>query len=92
MLKEKIKGSLPYPPESAALIIYNFLVKENNGQKQDEGWIYDFHTQEFKYPMAKLNQSSTFWFETKTNGEINKIEGTNICWKIENELFVFWLE
>ena len=92
MLKEKIKGSLPYPPESAALIIYNFLVKENNGQKQDEGWIYDFHTQEFKYPMDKLNQSSIFWLGTKTNGEINKIEGTNISWKIEKEMFVFWLE
>ena len=92
MLKEKMKGSLPYPPQNAEIIIYNFLVEENSGIKHEEGWIYDLHTQEFKYSMDKLNQSSIFWLGTKTNGEINKIEGTNISWKIENEMFVFWLE
>ena len=92
MLKEKMKGKLPYPPVNAELIIYNFLVKENNGLKQEEGWIYDLYTNEFKYPMDKLNQSPMFWYGTKTNGEINKIHGTNISWKIENEMFVFWLE
>ncbi len=92
MLKEKIKGSLPYPPQNAEIIIYNFLVKENSGIKHEKDWIYDLHTQEFKYPMNKLNQSDIFWLGTKTNGEINKIEGTNISWKIEKEMFVFWLE
>ena len=92
MLKEKMKGSLPYPPQNAEIIIYNFLVEENSCIKHEKGWIYDLHTQEFKYPMDKLNQSSIFWLGTKTNGEINKIEGTNISWKIEKEMFVFWLE
>lgn len=92
MLKERIKGSLPYPPQNAVLIIYNFLVKENNDLKHEEGWIYDLHTQEFKYPMDKLNQNLMFWYGTKTNGETNKIEGTNILWRIEKEMFVFWFE
>ena len=92
MLKERMKGSLPYPPQNAVLIIYDFLVEENNGRKHREGWIYDLHTQEFKYPMDKLNQNPIFWIGTKTNGEINQIEGTNIFWKIEKEMFVFWLE
>ena len=92
MLNERIKGSLPYPPQNAVLIIYNFLVREINGLKHDEGWIYDLHTNEFKYPMNKLNQSTVFWYGTKTNGETNIIEGTNILWKIESEMFVFWLK
>ena len=92
MLKERIKGTLPYPPQNAVIIIYNFLVEENNGGKHEDGWIYDLHTQEFKYPMDKLNQSDIFWYGTKTNGEINKIEGTNIFWKIQDKMFVFWLE
>lgn len=90
MLKEKMKGTLPYPPGSVDLIIYNFLVKENNGQKLD-GWIYDLGTEQFKYPMSRLNQSPLFWYGTKINGEVNEIEGTNICWKIESEMFVFWI-
>lgn len=92
MLKEIIKGSLPYPPQNAVLIIYNFLAKANNGLKQDEGWIYDLHTEEFKYPMDKLNQNPMFWYGTKINGETNKVEGSNIFWKIEKEMFVFWFE
>ena len=92
MLKERMKGKLPYPPKNAELIIYNFLVEENNNLKHEEGWIYDLHTNEFKYPMDKLNQSSVFWYGTKTHGETNKIYGTNIFWRIESEMFIFWLE
>lgn len=92
MLKEKIKGQLPYPPNNIDLIIYNLLVNENNNREQEEGWIYDLHTNEFKFPMEKLNQSDLFFDGTKTNGEVNHIKGTNIFWKIELEMFVFWTE
>ena len=91
ILIEMITGILPYPPENAVIVIYNFLVNENSGQK-NPGLIYDFGTEEFKYPMSMLNQHEYFWTGTKTNGETNKIEGTNISWKIEKEMFVFWLE
>lgn len=91
MLKEKMKNiKLPYPPTGAVLIIYNFMVRENTGQKH-EGWINDFGTDEFKCPMNRLNTCPDFWYGTKTNGEVNQIEGTNIYWKIENEMFSFWI-
>ena len=66
MLKEKMKGTLPYPPQNAEIIIYNFLVDENNGEKHG-GWIYDLGTEEYKYPMNKLNPTPIFWYGTKTN-------------------------
>ena len=86
MLNGKLKGKLPYPPENAAIILYNFLVDEIN-KKKHEDWILDLGTGEYKYPMTKLNKAPLFWYGTKTNGEVNRIKGTNICWKIESEMF-----
>lgn len=92
-IKDQINGNFPYPDfRGPDLIVYNFLVEENTEDKHDEGWILDLHTGEFKYPMEKLNQSDIFWFGTKKNGEKNNIKGTNIFWKIQNEMFVFWLK
>ena len=92
MLKEKMKGNLPFPPNPTDLIIYNFLVNEKNNQVQEEGWIYDLHTKAFKCQISKFNQSELFWYGTKTNGEVNHIIGTNIFWKIESKMFIFWTE
>ena len=91
-IKDKIKGNLPYPPENATLIIYNFLCDENNGKPHAKGWILDLATGEIKFPMSKLNQNKMFWYGTNTTGETNQIEGTNIFWKIQDDMFVFWLE
>ena len=91
-IKNRIKGNLPYPPENATLIIYNYLCDENNGKEHEDGWILDLHTGEIKFPMKYLNQSDLFWYGTNTTGETNQIEGTNIFWKIQDEMFVFWLE
>ena len=91
-IKNKIKGSLPYPPENAVLIIYNYLCDENNKKQHEDGWILDLHTGEIKCQMAKLNQTEMFWYGTNITGETNHIEGTNIYWKIEDEMFVFWLK
>lgn len=91
-INSKIKGNLPYPPENAVIIIYNFLCHENNGERCEDGWILDFHTGEIKFPMKKLNQTPAFWYGTNTSGETNNIKGTNIFWKIEDDMFVFWLK
>lgn len=89
MLRERIKGNLPFPPDEASLIIYNFLVDETNGNKH-EGWIHDLGTDEFK---RRIKKEVLGWLEGQTNGEPNVVEGTNIRWKIEDEtMFVFWLE
>lgn len=90
-IKDRIKGDLPYPPDNVTLIIYNFLCDENNGKMHKEGWILDLHTGEIKFPMSKLNQTDLFWFGTDIRGGTNNIEGTNIYWKIKEEMFVFWL-
>ena len=66
--------------------------EENTEENHKDGWILDLHTGEFKYPMDKLNNDPVFWYGTKTNGEINNIKGTNIFWKVQNNMFVFWLE
>ena len=42
--------------------------------------------------MKKLNDSEIFWTGTKINGETNNIKGTNIFWKVQNDMFVFWLK
>ena len=92
-IKERIKGELPYPNFIGTdLIVYNFLVEENTEENHKDGWILDLHTGEFKYPIDKLNNDPVFWYGTKTNGEINNIKGTNIFWKVQNNMFVFWLE
>ena len=49
-------------------------------------------TNEYKYPTNRLTQNPDFWYGTKINGEVNVIKGTNIYWKIESEMFVFWLK
>ena len=41
--------------------------------------------------MKKLNQTTEFWYGTDTTGGTNHIKGTNIFWKIEDDMFVFWL-
>lgn len=92
-IKERIKGTFPYPDfVGTDLIVYNFLVEENTKEDHEDGWILDLHTGEFKYPLNKLNNHSQFWYGTKTNGDSNNIKGTNIFWRIQNDMFVFWLE
>ena len=92
-IKERINGVFPYPNfRGTDLIIYNFLVEENTQENHQDGWILDLHTGEFKYPMEKLNASEIFWADTKINGETNNIKGTNIFWKVQNDMFVFWLK
>lgn len=91
MLREIMKGRLPYPPRNAEIIIHNFLVDERKGLHH-KGWMRDLNTGEFKCSMSLLNTSEIFWSGTKTNGEVNKIAGTNLRWKIEDNKFVFWAE
>ena len=92
-IKERIKGTFPYPDfVGTDLIVYNFLVEENTKEDHEDGWILDLHTGEFKFPLNKLNNHSQFWYGTKTNGDSNNIKGTNIFWRIQNDMFVFWLE
>ena len=91
MHKERIAETLTYPPKNAVKIIYKFLLNQNNGKKQ-EGWIYDFGTAQFKCPMKRFSSNPFFWRGTKTNGETNTVEGTNICWKVESDMFVFWIK
>ncbi|MBE5812724.1 MAG: hypothetical protein E7314_03630 [Clostridiales bacterium] len=91
-IKDKIKGKLPYPPKNAALILYNFLCDENSGKPHIKGWILDLNTGEIKFPMKELNPYEAFWYGTNITGGTNQIEGTNIFWKIQDDMFVFWLE
>ena len=92
-IKERIKGTFPYPDfVGTDLIVYNFLVEKNTKEDHEDGWILDLHTGEFKYPLNKLNNHSQFWYGTKTNGDSNNIKGTNIFWRIQNDMFVFGLE
>ncbi len=92
-IKERLKGFFPYPDFTGTdLIVYNFLVEENTEENHKDGWILDLHTGEFKYPLDKLSGYPEFWYGTKTNGETNNVKGTNIFWKIQNNMFVFWLE
>ena len=92
-IKERVNGAFPYPDfKGTDLIIYNFLVEENTQRNHEDGWILDLHTGEFKYPMEKLNHSDLFWIDTKINGETNNVRGTNIFWKVQNDMFVFWVK
>lgn len=91
MLKEKIKNiQLPYPPTEEVLIIYNFFVRENNGQKH-EGWIHDLGTDEYKCPINKLSKQERYFLYGTKFGKVNQIKETKIFWKYENEIFCFWI-
>jgi len=85
MLKGKLKGQISYPPQNADIIIYNFLIKGENVKQ----WSYDVDTKQFKTPMKNIKRDAWLWHGKKTNGETNEVKGTNIYWKIENEMFVF---
>ena len=92
-ISERLKGSFPYPDfKGTDLIVYDFLVEERTKGKHQDGWILDLHTGEFKYPLEKLNNTKMFWNNAKINGKTNNIRGTNIFWKNQNDMFVFWLE